>query len=131
MRRSLHLLTCLLASLAIVGFAAGCHQRGPSLARTEASPRTFDNLGTHHHPITASPEAQSYFDQGLRLAYAFNHDEAIASFKEGARLDPDCAMCWWGVALALGPNINLPMDPKLEPPRPGMRCRKPRPWPRK
>lgn len=92
-------------------------------SRTDAAPPAntppavplYTDLGAHHHPITATPEAQSYFDQGLRLMYAFNHDEAIASFKEGARLDPDCAMCWWGVALALGPNINLPMDPKLDP----------------
>lgn len=75
----------------------------------------YTDLGSHHHAVTSSPAAQQYFDQGLRLMYAFNHDEAIASFKEGARLDPNCAMCWWGVALSLGPNINLPMDPKTEP----------------
>ncbi len=76
----------------------------------DAAPPIYDNLGTHHHSITAAADAQRYFDQGLRLTYAFNHEEAINSFKEGARRDPNCAMCWWGVALALGPNINLPMD---------------------
>ncbi|MBI3803221.1 MAG: hypothetical protein HY282_05600 [Nitrospirae bacterium] len=76
----------------------------------------YNNLGKHHHQITTqSPLTQRYFDQGLRLTYGFNHDEAIAAFKEGARLDPDCAMCYWGAALAMGPNINLPMDLKTEP----------------
>jgi hypothetical protein len=50
-----------------------------------------------------------FFDQGVDLLFGFNHAEAIRSFREGARLDPDCAMCWWGVAFALGTNINLPM----------------------
>ena len=72
----------------------------------------YGNLGNHHYVITTSvPLAQLYFDQGLRLYYAFNHQEAIRSFEEAARLDPDCAMCWWGIALSLGPNINAPMDP--------------------
>lgn len=71
----------------------------------------YDNLGALHYQITtAVPLAQRYFDQGLRLYYAFNHQEAIRSFKEGARLDPACAMCYWGIALAHGPNINAPMD---------------------
>lgn len=71
----------------------------------------FKNLGSHHHPITTRvAETQAYFDQGIRLLVNFNHAEAIRSFKEAARLDPDCAMCWWGVAFALGPNINLPMQ---------------------
>jgi tetratricopeptide (TPR) repeat protein len=73
----------------------------------------FENLGNLHHPIsTASPKAQQYFDQGLRLVFAFNHEEAINSFKEAARLDPKAAMPYWGIALALGPNINLPMSPE-------------------
>jgi len=72
----------------------------------------FEGYGDHHHPITtANPETQTYFDQGVRLLFAFNHAEAIRSFREAARLDPACAMCWWGVAFALGPNINLPMQP--------------------
>ena len=59
---------------------------------------------------TRAPLAQQYFDQGLRLTYGFNHDEAIKAFREGARQDSTCAMCWWGIAYALGPNINAPMD---------------------
>src|SRR5690606_40890330 len=78
----------------------------------ESSVPLYDNLGTHHYSITVSdPQAQRYFDQGLRLYYAFNHQEAIRAFTEAVRLDPACAMCHWGVALALGPNINAPMDP--------------------
>ena len=69
------------------------------------------NLGDHTHPITvADPRAQQYFDEGLILAYGFNHAEAIRSFKDAITLDPGCAMCYWGIALALGPNINAPME---------------------
>lgn len=71
----------------------------------------YTNLGNYHHTIsTTVARAQQYFNQGLRLAYGFNHEEAIRSFREAARLDEKCAMCWWGVAYAYGPNINLPMD---------------------
>jgi tetratricopeptide (TPR) repeat protein len=71
----------------------------------------FNDLGNHQHSIsTKSPAAQKYFNQGLILTYGFNHGEAIRSFKEAIRLDSSCAMCYWGVALALGPNINKPMD---------------------
>jgi tetratricopeptide (TPR) repeat protein len=70
----------------------------------------FQGLGAHKHPIsTKNLEAQTFFDQGVNLLFGFNHAEAIRSFREAARLDPDCAMCWWGMAFALGPNINLPM----------------------
>ena len=69
------------------------------------------NLGSHHYSITTrNPKAQRYFDQGLRLTWAFNHPEAIRSFEEGERLDSSCAMCAWGIAFASGPNINLGMD---------------------
>ncbi|WP_421937871.1 hypothetical protein [Phenylobacterium sp.] len=70
----------------------------------------FAGLGVFHMPVTANAEAQKFFDQGVNLVFGFNHAEAIRSFREGARLDPNCAMCWWGVAFALGPNINLPMQ---------------------
>src|SRR5215831_13205770 len=59
---------------------------------------------------TANELAQSYFNQGLRLTYAFNHSEAQRAFRKAQKLDPDCAMCFWGEALLLGPNINLPMQ---------------------
>ncbi|CAM3207284.1 hypothetical protein G4177_34350 [Corallococcus sp. ZKHCc1 1396] len=71
----------------------------------------FDDLGTHEYKVTATPEAQAFFNQGLRLAYGFNHDEAARSFARATQLDPSCAMCFWGVALVLGPNYNVPMLP--------------------
>ncbi|MEJ0065820.1 MAG: hypothetical protein WDM85_10645 [Caulobacteraceae bacterium] len=76
----------------------------------QAGAPVFQGLGDHHHPIsTKNPRTQLFFDQGINLLFGFNHAEAIRSFREAARLDPDCAMCWWGIAEALGPNINLPM----------------------
>jgi tetratricopeptide (TPR) repeat protein len=72
-------------------------------------------LGHHHHPVsTTNSEAQRFFDQGLTLVYAFNHEEAIRSFRRAAELDPQMAMAYWGIALALGPNINLDVDPARE-----------------
>ena len=89
---------------------AGAH--GAS-AHAKAAVPLYQNLGDHHYAITTrNAPAQRYFDQGLRLYYAFNHQEAIRAFEEAARLDPACAMCPWGVALALGPNINASMDEK-------------------
>jgi tetratricopeptide (TPR) repeat protein len=65
-------------------------------------------LGNLHHPVaTNNPEAQRFFDQGLRLIYAFNHDEALRSFQKAAALDPQLAMAYWGMALAVGPNYNV------------------------
>ena len=95
----------------------------PGIAETPASPalpqtiadwargaRLCDGRGSFHRPIaTASPEAQRYFDQGMRLIWAFNHDEAARSFARASELDPNCALCFWGLGLALGPNYNMPM----------------------
>jgi tetratricopeptide (TPR) repeat protein len=76
----------------------------------------FDNLGSYHHPVsTASKDAQRYFDQGLTLCFAFNHAEAIRSFEEAARLDPHCAMAYWGIAFAHGTYINKPMSDEAVP----------------
>jgi tetratricopeptide (TPR) repeat protein len=76
-----------------------------------APPPLYRGLGNIRFPVTTrSPAAQAYFDQGLAFAYGFNHAAAIASFQQAQRLDPSCAMCWWGEALARGPNINAPMD---------------------
>jgi tetratricopeptide (TPR) repeat protein len=76
----------------------------------------FDNLGSHHHAVsTDSREAQRYFDQGLILCFAFNHQEAIRSFQEATRLDPKCAMAYWGIAFAYGANINMPMSDEAVP----------------
>lgn len=73
----------------------------------------FEGMGEHQHMITTSvPAAQLYFDQGLVLAFGFNHAEAIRSFQAAQRLDPECAMCFWGEALATGPNINVTSNGK-------------------
>ncbi len=96
--------------------AAACLASACGAPSRDAEPpliRLFDDLGDHRRAIsTASPAAQRYFDQGLALGYGFNHEAAERSFREAARRDPGCAICWWGVALALGPNINAPMGPE-------------------
>jgi tetratricopeptide (TPR) repeat protein len=74
------------------------------------------NLGPHTFKVTTkSEEAQKFISQGVNLAYGFNHAEAARAFAEAARLDPECAMAYWGHALVLGPNINAPMSPDDEP----------------
>ncbi len=75
----------------------------------------MEGLGNLHHPVsTKSAEAQQFFDQGLCLVFGFNHEEAARSFHRAAELDPQLAMAWWGVALAVGPNYNMPVDPEHE-----------------
>lgn len=90
---------------------------GPAPAEAPDAERVplFEDIGALHHPVTtSSPLAQRYFDQGLRLVYAFNHDEARRAFQEAARIDPGLAMARWGIALTLGPNINQPADAARE-----------------
>ena len=104
----------LLALLAIL--LAGCgpapRATGDATSAAKAGLPLFDTFGDLHHDVaTREPLAQRYFDQGLRMAYGFNHEAAGRAFAEAARLDPQCAMCVWGQALVLGPNINLAMDP--------------------
>lgn len=85
----------------------------PATATAPLAP-ALEGLGTLHHEVsTRSPDSQQFFDQGLRLAYAFNHSEALRAFKEAARLDPGNAMAYWGWAWVLGPNLNLPMVPEV------------------
>ncbi len=74
----------------------------------------LSGLGTHDHKIsTEIPGAQRYFNQGLVLSFAFNHAESIRSFKAAQKLDPSCAMCYWGEALSRGPNINVTSNGKV------------------
>src|SRR3954449_10823956 len=81
-----------------------------TLADWAKGARLYDGLGSFHRAVTTrSPEAQRYFDQGMRFVWAFNHDEATRSFAKAAAVDPSCASCFWGVALTLGPNYNMPM----------------------
>ena len=82
----------------------------PAAATQPIAPR-LTGLGDHSHAVTTnSADSQYFFNQGLRLTYGFNHSEALRSFKEAVRLDPDNAMAYWGWALVLGPNLNLPMQ---------------------
>src|SRR5271169_4437309 len=90
--------------LAVAAFA---QQHDHSAAQDAGAAPLLIGLGHLHHPITTSnPLVQRYFDQGLTLVYAFNHDEAARSFEYAAKLDPNCAMAYWGIALARGPNYN-------------------------
>lgn len=87
----------------------------PAKTNPASSPKLLPGLGEVHHPVaTKNSQAQQFFDQGLKLVFGFNHDEARKSFQRAAELDPKLAMAWWGVSLTLGPNYNLPVDPERE-----------------
>jgi tetratricopeptide (TPR) repeat protein len=116
--------TALALSCAAVLALSACRNAGPIDTATQApavSPpelamvgaHLLEGLGDHHFPVTsAHPEVQRWFDQGVMLAYGFNHDAAERSFLKATELDPECAMCWWGAALVLGPHVNAGMDPQ-------------------
>ena len=95
------------------------HYKEPAeqgVSPTGAVAPRLQKLGSHTFPVsTKNPQAQLFMNQGLNLSYAFNHAEAGRAYREAARLDPSLAMAHWGEALALGPNINAPMDPASEP----------------
>ncbi|MGB5131607.1 MAG: hypothetical protein WBO00_03265, partial [Steroidobacteraceae bacterium] len=106
-----------LAAVIIAAAAGGYYaynrmktQAPPDLAPVGAT--LLDGLGDYSMPVTVSgPDVQRWFDQGLAMTYGFNHDAAERSYLKAAELDPDCAMCWWGAALVLGPHVNSAMDP--------------------
>jgi len=106
-----------IAALLIMLLVAACLKGGdapspPVQVAFVEGPRLSTKLGAIPHPIsTEVPRAQLYFDQGLTLIFGFNHEAAIDSFEEAIRLDPSCGPCHWGIALALGPNINRPIGP--------------------
>ena len=112
---------CVLAPCMLFAIAA-CDQEPQGQEVPAPSPATaavaedplaplLDGIGDHHFSITTDSKlAQRFFNQGLILTYGFNHVEALRAFREAARLDPTCGICYWGVALALGPNINAPMS---------------------
>lgn len=108
-----------LPMLLLATLLAGCDTTQKATRETaavpaSAAPPLFDTFGDLHRDVAARvPAAQRYFDQGLRMAYGFNHEAAGRAFAEAERLDPQCAMCAWGRALVLGPNINLPMEAAL------------------
>jgi tetratricopeptide (TPR) repeat protein len=100
-------LTPVLLLASVLSF--GQHSQSPAKAPL------LQGMGNHHHAVsTKNAEAQQFFDQGVSLIYGFNHDEAERSFRRAAELDPNLAMAWWGVALAVGPNYNLPVDAARE-----------------
>lgn len=112
-------LAVVLAGTLIVQLAS-CAQKTPqedvqsATVPGQIAPR-LQNLGNHKFIVTtSSPRAQLFISQGMMLTYGFNHAEASRSFREAARLDPNCAMAYWGMALVLGPNINLAMPPEAE-----------------
>ena len=116
MRNALLALLAMAATCGIAQSAAAqshdSHATSPpeTLAGWAKGAQLFDGLGTFHRRITTrSRLAQRYFDQGMRFIWAFNHDEATRSFAKAAQIDPTCASCYWGVALTLGPNYNMPM----------------------
>ncbi|TLY85527.1 MAG: hypothetical protein E6K35_11795 [Gammaproteobacteria bacterium] len=105
--------TMVLMSAAHADAPAGNDHAAPrvpaSVAEWARGASLFQGLGDFHRAVTSSvPLAQQYFDQGMRLLWAFNHDESTRSFARAAELDPACAACYWGVALTVGPNYNLP-----------------------
>src|SRR3954462_6841752 len=101
------LVASLLACLLTVAAVAQNHAMPP-----QPKPATLmPGLGDLHHAVsTKNPQAQQFFDQGLRLIYAFNHDEAARAFRRAAELDPQMAMAYWGIAEAVGPNYNDPAN---------------------
>ena len=111
---------CALALIALAGCRPASTAPEPSAAAPAVSPpelamvgaHLLEGLGDYRFPVTSDhPEVQRWFDQGLMLTYGFNHDAAERSFLKAAELDPDCAMCWWGASLVLGPHVNATMDP--------------------
>ena len=109
---------CLGFALALLlSHGAEGHQpaQAPSVAGGEPTATLLRGMGSHHHPVsTVSADAQMFFDQGLTLVYAFNHPEAVRSFERAAQLDPQMTMAYWGIALALGSNINSEIDSERE-----------------
>ena len=102
-----------LAALLLLLGAMSCTRPDPSSSVDQGAPTAplLDGMGVYHQAITTeSALAQRYFDQGMVLAYGFNHAEAARAFGEAARLDPECALCFWGQALVAGPNINAAME---------------------
>ncbi|MGH4003041.1 MAG: hypothetical protein ACRDSO_02875, partial [Pseudonocardiaceae bacterium] len=101
---------CVVFAFAVMLLTVSACATGRAPPGSDQPAPLFNDLGDHQHSITTtSTDAQRYFNQGLTLGFAFNHAEAERSFRYAAMLDPQCAMCWWGVAFVLGPNLNAPM----------------------
>lgn len=98
-----------LASILLTACAQHQQKRNTPAAGNAPGPHLFEGMGPHTREVGTTPEAQQWFNQGLNWAYGFNHGEAIRSFEQASRLDPDCAMAWWGIAYCHGPHINNPV----------------------
>lgn len=113
MKTTRRILFVLLAGVVLL--LQGCQEEAATAPVAELAPvgaTRLEGLGNHSKPVSSShPEVQHWFDQGLALTYGFNHDAAERSFLRATELDPECAMCWWGAALVLGPHVNAGMDP--------------------
>src|SRR2546429_1364670 len=126
-RFTIALSICILGLIGLPSIAQAQDQKSPNhvhykepaqqtVSPTGAIAPRLQKLGDHKFPVsTKNAQAQLFMNQGLNLSYAFNHAEAGRAYREAARLDPNLAMAYWGAALALGPNINAPMDPASEP----------------
>lgn len=118
--RVLYLAMAILTAFMLIGNIAVAEKNSQAdvnatVPHGQIAPR-LQNLGDYKFPVTTnSAGAQLFINQAMMLTYGFNHAEAARSFREAARLDPDCAMAYWGMALVLGPNINMPMPPDAEP----------------
>src|SRR5438094_3056293 len=126
-RFTIALSICILGLIGLPSVAQAQDQKSPNhvhykepeqqgVSPTGAIAPRLQNLRDHKFPVsTKNAQAQLFMNQGLNLSYAFNHAEAGRAYREAERLDPNLAIAFWGEALALGPNINAPMDPAAEP----------------
>jgi tetratricopeptide (TPR) repeat protein len=114
--KRLHFLSILILAGATVALQ-GCNEDSAPPPMADLAPvgvTLLDGLGSHSMPVSsANPDVQRWFDQGLNLTYGFNHDAAERSFLRATELDAECAMCWWGASLVLGPHVNAGMDPAI------------------
>jgi tetratricopeptide (TPR) repeat protein len=102
-------LVCRYPADQLVGLQEDTDEATAQLDTAEKEAQLFSGFGGHTRKVTCSePAVQKWFDQGIQLLYGFNHDEAIRSFSAAAKLDPSCAMAWWGIAYAHGLHINNP-----------------------
>jgi tetratricopeptide (TPR) repeat protein len=103
----------LLRSLVLAKTETTPFQPVPARPAMAQSPQLYPDLGRFHYGIKSrDPQVQAWFNQGMLFTFGFNHAEAQRAFREAQKLDPACAMCYWGEALVLGPNINAPMMPE-------------------
>src|SRR5437870_1540870 len=115
MSRKVLIIVVALSFFCTLAFAQHQHDAATKPQAAPSAATLLPGMGNAHHAVsTNNPMAQKYFDEGLSLIYAFNHAEAEKAFEHAAKLDPDLAMAQWGIALAVGPNYNVPVDEPRE-----------------